>query len=221
MESTTQADFAAKKVFQDIEFGQATAEEGPAKKSTATEALEVNLQMPQIDGFKIDPGFRLWISTKAKASLPISMLQECNKIICEPMQGLKQNLSKIISSTPDEIEQACPAFSEQYKRLFFVISFYHAIMNERKRFQALGWNRIYEFSQVDYQLSQYAVISILSDLERLDAEQVHFEFLENDNASIRKDLADRVPQALSLIKYIISGINYGGKISNDQDHLIA
>ena len=65
--------------------------------------------------------------------LQISMLQECNKIIVEPMIGLKQNLTKIISSTPDatldEVEKGCPAFAEQHKKLFFVICFYHAIMN--------------------------------------------------------------------------------------------
>lgn len=100
------------------------------------------------------------------------MLQECTKIIIEPMQGLKQNLSKIISSTPDaaveEVEKVCPTFTDQHKRLFFVISFYHAIMNERQRFGPLGWNKVYEFSQIDCQISQYTAISILKDLDRLE-----------------------------------------------------
>jgi dynein heavy chain len=63
------------------------------------------------------------------------MLQECNKIVIEPMKGLRQNLSKIISSAPDstfeQVEEGCPAFTDLHKKLFFVISFFHAIMNER------------------------------------------------------------------------------------------
>ena len=62
----------------------------------------------------------------------------------EPMKGLKQNLTKIISSTPDkaidDVHHHYPSFSDIHKKLFFVISFYHAIMNERKKFGALGWN---------------------------------------------------------------------------------
>ena len=86
------------------------------------------------------------------------------------MEGLRQNISKNLSSTPDgiikEVETKCPAFTDQFKRLFFVISFYHAVMTERKRFKALGWNKIYEFSQVDYQISHYTAISIFKELDK-------------------------------------------------------
>jgi len=51
------------------------------------------------------------------------------------MKGLKQNLTKIISSTPDnamdDMEKNYPAFADIHKKLFFVLSFYHAVMNER------------------------------------------------------------------------------------------
>jgi hypothetical protein len=104
-----------------------------AKKVDADPGID--LKWPRIENFKIHVDFRLFISSKALDALPINTLQECNKIVIEPMKGLKQNLTKIISSTPDnaidDIEKKYPAFSDIHKKLFFVLSFYHAIMNER------------------------------------------------------------------------------------------
>jgi len=51
--------------------------------------------MPHVrDDFTIKPSFRLWMSTRANFKIPINYLQSCNKIVLEPVKGIKHNAIK-------------------------------------------------------------------------------------------------------------------------------
>lgn len=68
-------------------------------------------------------------------------------------------------------------------------------MLERKKFGALGWNSVYDFTQVDHQLSQYVVISIFKDLCRQVADPADAGGSEDValSASQRTELEEKVP----------------------------
>ena len=40
---------------------------------------------------------------------------------------------------------------EWYKKLLFSLTWFHAILIERKRFKNLGWNVVYDFNDADWE----------------------------------------------------------------------
>jgi dynein heavy chain len=40
-----------------------------------------------------------------------------------------------------------------YKKLLFSLSWFHAVVIERKRFKNLGWNVVYDFNESDWETS--------------------------------------------------------------------
>jgi dynein heavy chain len=101
---------------------------------------------------KPHPDFRLWLTTDPTPSFPLGILQKSLKVVTEPPDGLKLNMkgnySKIKQSELDE----CP--HEAYRPLVFVLSFFHAVVQERRKFGKLGWNVAYDFNDSDFDVSR-------------------------------------------------------------------
>lgn len=45
----------------------------------------------------------------------------------------------------------CPM--KEYRALIYVVSFFHAVIQERKKFGKIGWNVNYDFNDSDYRIS--------------------------------------------------------------------
>ena len=92
------------------------------------------------------------------------------KLTQEPPRGLKANLTRTFNDISDaefEVWQArCVAFAESthahavfgvqgctkpraFKKLLFGLAFYHALILERRKFGAIGWNIPYEWMNSD------------------------------------------------------------------------
>lgn len=94
------------------------------------------------------PDFRLWLSSMPTVGFPTSVLQSAVKVTNEPPAGLRANLKRSIESIePDFYEKH--QLGVLWRRSIMGLSFFHAIIQERKRFGPLGWNIPYEFNDSD------------------------------------------------------------------------
>jgi dynein heavy chain len=152
--------------------------------------------MPQLDKIvetlqagKINPKFRLWLSSSPNPEFPISILQAGIKMTTEPPKGLRANLLRLYQLVTEEQFALCQC-QEKYKKLMFGLCFFHAILLERKKFQQLGWNVIYSFNDSDFEVSENLLTIYLDEYETTPWD---------------------------ALKYLIAGVSYGGHVTDDWD----
>eukprot|EP01029_Cantina_marsupialis_P005820 TRINITY_DN1630_c1_g4_i2.p1 TRINITY_DN1630_c1_g4~~TRINITY_DN1630_c1_g4_i2.p1 ORF type:complete len:1526 (+),score=559.26 TRINITY_DN1630_c1_g4_i2:3370-7947(+) len=136
------------------------------------------------------PNFRLWLSSDPHPKFPISILQRGIKMTTEPPKGLKANLLRLYNLISEEEFGRC-GHHDKYQRLLFSLCWFHAILLERRKFKALGWNIPYDFNNAD------------------------FSICENILALYLDDYPDATPW--DAIRYLIAEANYGGRITDDWD----
>ena len=136
------------------------------------------------------PKFRLWLSSSPDPNFPISILQRGIKMTTEPPKGLRANMLTLFNTISDEQFARCNhQFS--YKRLLFALAWFHAILLERRKFKALGFNIPYDFNESDFAICHDLIIVFLDEYP------------------------DKVP--FDAMKYLIAEANYGGRVTDDWD----
>ena len=139
--------------------------------------------------------FRLILTSMPAPYFPVPVLQSGSKLTLEPPRGLKANLKKSFVDLNDEFFKDCEHKNQDWHKLVFTLSFFHAIIQERRKFGPLGFNIRYEFNDSDINIS-YATLSM---------------FLNSVGAD------DRVPWDAML--YMTGHINYGGRVTDDWDRV--
>ena len=82
--------------------------------------------------------FRLWLTSKPFPLFPMAILQIAVKMTKEPPKGVRANLKGTFTKlTDDGINKT--STPETFRRLLFGLSFYHALVIERKKFGPQGW----------------------------------------------------------------------------------
>ena len=102
--------------------------------------------------------FRLFLTSMPVPFFPVSVLQNGVKNTTEPPMGLKANLQRSWAEITDTWIDNCrkPAV---WRKLAFGVSFFHAIVQERRKFGPLGFNVKYEFNDSDLDTS-YTMLKI-------------------------------------------------------------
>lgn len=108
---------------------------------------------------------------------------------------MKSNLKKSFVDLSDEFFKDCEHRNSDYHKLVFALGFFHAIIQERRKFGPLGFNIRYEFNDSDISIS-YATLSM---------------FVNSVGAE------DRIPWDAML--YMTGHINYGGRVTDDWDRV--
>lgn len=138
-----------------------------------------------------DKDFRLWLTSMSTPFFPVSILQNSVKITVEPAKGLKNNILRNYKKIEvKELEEDCTE-KDQYKTLLFGLSFFHAIVQDRRKYGPIGWNVKYDFTNEDWMVSR---------------KQIKI-FLEQYRGTIPYQVLD----------YLIGDINYGGRVTDDKD----
>nr|CAD7428944.1 unnamed protein product [Timema monikensis] len=97
---------------------------------------------------KPHPDFRLWLTTDPTPTFPIGILQRSLKVVTEPPNGLKLNLHSTYFKLRSQSLDNCghPAF----RSLVYVLAFFHAVVQERRKYDKIGWNISYDFNESDF-----------------------------------------------------------------------
>ncbi|KAM8945402.1 dynein axonemal heavy chain 14 [Pelodytes ibericus] len=125
-----------------------------------------------------DPQFRLWLSSTPDTSFPVSILQKGFKMAVEPPQGLKGKLLQsfdgsgggVITERVFEREAAGPS----WRKLLFSLCFFNAVVNERRKYGALGWNIPYQFTSSDLEVSVQMLGMFMEGQQDIPWQAVHY-----------------------------------------------
>jgi len=82
--------------------------------------------------------------------------------------------------------------------MIYVLSFFHAVIQERKKFGKIGWNVTYDFTASDYEISYKLISMYLNKAQDNDEEELPWETL----------------------RYLIGEAMYGGRVTDNNDRRV-
>ena len=140
--------------------------------------------------------FRLWLTTDPTERFPIGILQRSLKVVTEPPNGLRLNMLASYSKVSDEMLQRCP--HPAFRSCVFVLAFFHAVVQERRKYGKVGWNVSYDFNDSDFSVSLRLIETYLE------------KAAVNGDASIPWD----------TLRYLVGEVMYGGRVTDNLDRRV-
>ena len=140
--------------------------------------------------------FRLWLTTEPTSDFPIGILQRSLKVVTEPPNGLKLNIRSTYIKLTDEALEDCSHAA--FRPLVYALAFFHAVVQERRKYGKIGWNVNYDFNESDFKVSMM-ILRI---------------YLEKHSSTGDT----KIPW--TTLRYLIGETIYGGRVTDDYDRRI-
>jgi len=136
--------------------------------------------------------FRLWLTSFPNLDFPVPVLQNAVKMTYEPPRGLKANLQATWAAMEGAtLANRCAECPATWRKLLFGLTTLHALLQERRKFGALGFNIRYDFNETDLEIS-IATLAML---------------LEQQPKTAPWD----------ALTYVTGHIHYGGRVTDEWD----
>ncbi|KRY59545.1 Dynein heavy chain, cytoplasmic [Trichinella britovi] len=145
------------------------------------------------------PNFRLFLTMEIHPKLPVNLLRAGRIIVYEPPPGIKANLLRTFGTIPPGKMTKPPA---ERPRLFFLLAWLHALVQERLQYVPLGWTKKYEFSEADLRAAWECV-------------DTWVDAAAHGRANLP---AEKVPW--NAIRTLLSQCIYGGHLDNEFDQIL-
>ena len=154
--------------------------------------FELQEKVKSPGGGGIHKDFRVYLTSFPTEYFPVAVLQNGVKMTNEPPKGIRANVVRSFGNLikADDYEGLPPAKASQWKKLLCGLGFFHANVQERRKFGPLGWNIRYAFDESDLETS-------IAVLKRFLLEQEVFPW--------------------DALNYVTGQINYGGRVTDDWD----
>jgi dynein heavy chain 1 len=143
--------------------------------------------------------FRLFLTMEAQPSIPVNILRQSRILMNEPPPGVKANLFDSLRSISSSRLSQGPA---EKVRLYFLLAWFHAVVQERLRYVPLGWSKAYDFNDSDM-ASAFGTIDTWLN-------------------SVAKGRANVNPATIpwDALRSLVKQSVYGGRIDSDFDQRI-
>lgn len=142
--------------------------------------------------------FRLFLSSEVHPQLPANLLRLSKVFVFEPAPGIKASLLQTVSEIAPTKMDAVP---HERARLYFLLAWFHAVVQERLRYAPFGWSKVFEFNNTDKRNS-------------IDTIDYWVDTVSGNGLKTHVD-----PDALpwDAIRVLLSQTIYGGRIDNPFD----
>lgn len=158
-------------------------------------SLMKKLEELKAESESLHKGFRIILVTYSTDGLPVDLIAESVKVIIEPPVIFKKSIHSIMNLDlikSNEFYDSCNK-KKMLQQVTTCLSFFHAVIIQRRHYEGLGWTANYNFNEYDLVISLQNIRDILHR-ERKNAE---------------------LPTKL-MMNFILES-NYGARIFNDRD----
>jgi hypothetical protein len=171
---------------------------------------------------RLNPGFRLWLTSAPTDVVPVSVLQAAPRVALEPPRGLRAQALRALGGLPAQCLSACDAAGRgpQWRRLLLSGVLLHAVLQERRRYGPIGWNCPYAFSDGDLACALSTLQTFLTDGAAGPAFAPAsagggMQPLPSPGGGRGGGGGDLLPW--EGLRYVAGAIHYGGRVTNDDD----
>jgi dynein heavy chain len=144
------------------------------------------------------PEFRLWLTTAPTDKFPIGILQRSLKVVSEPPNGLKLNMRSTLTKIAEEDLEPERCGHAAYPPLVYTLTFFHAVVQERRKYGKIGWNVPYDFNENDFGVCLQIIQTYLS------------KAVENNDIKL----------PWGSLKYLVGEVMYGGRAIDSFDRRV-
>lgn len=198
--TTTVAEGGEKPNDDDNKSQKSHDEERDGEEHEAEEEEEEDIEEEEDEGeFQDDDGLgkgslnlRVFLSAEPSDVIPQGILQRCIKLTSEPPTGIAQNVNRALMNFSDDPWEKS-AKPTEFRCITFAMCFFHAVIVERKKFGAQGWNRSYPFNVGDLTTCVDVLVNYIEDRPKVPWED---------------------------LRYVFGEIMYGGHITDDWDRTL-
>eukprot|EP01133_Synstelium_polycarpum_P001082 gene1082-1226_t len=142
------------------------------------------------------PSFRLFMTSEIHPALPANLLRMSHIFSYENPPGVKANLMHTFSNIPATRMDRQPV---ERSRIYFLLGWFHAVIQERLRYIPIGWSKVFEYNDADLRGA-------------LDSIDYWIDLYSKGRSNIDPD---KIPWV--AVRTILGQTIYGGRVDNEFD----